>query len=279
MTSAQKPSRQPFLYVALAGVIILLLYVVLAADQSRRVDRHIVVTVEQQQRIVANFENTWQRKPSDAEMIELLDRFTRQEIAWREATRLTLGENDVDIRRRLQQHLESNAADEAVLAAPTREELQQFLDAHADDFRVDPLLTFRQIYFDNTNNTIGADASARFMLGRLQNQVMPEDLATLGDPSPLPTYIEEVRSADINPLFGREFTLILAASPVGKWVGPIPSKLGLHIVYIDARAAGRIPELAEVDVVVTEKWLETKRSAAIEDLYRRLDETYTITVE
>jgi len=279
MTSAQKSSRQPFLYVALAGVIILLLYVVLAADQSRRVDRHIVVTVEQQQRIVANFENTWQRKPSDAEMIELLDRFTRQEIAWREATRLTLGENDVDIRRRLQQHLESNAADEAVLAAPTREELQQFLDAHADDFRVDPLLTFRQIYFDNTNNTIGADASARFMLGRLQNQVMPEDLATLGDPSPLPTYIEEVRSADINPLFGREFTLILAASPVGKWVGPIPSKLGLHIVYIDARAAGRIPELAEVDVVVTEKWLETKRSAAIEDLYRRLDETYTITVE
>ena len=279
MTSIRKPSRQPFLYVALAGCIILLLYVLLVADQSRRVDRHIVVTVDQQQRIVANFEDTWQRKPSDAEMSELLDRFTRQEIAWREATRLALGGNDVDIRRRLQHHLESNAADEAVRVAPTQEMLQQFLDAHADDFRVDPLLTFRQIFFDNTDNAIGADASARFMLGRLQNQDMPEDLAKLGDASPLPTYIEEVRSADINPLFGAEFTAVLAASPVGEWAGPIPSELGLHIVYIDSRAGGEIPELAEVEDEVTEKWRDDKRSAAIDDLYQRLIETYNVTVE
>jgi len=279
MTSAQKPSRQPFLYVALAGVIILLLYVLLVADQSRRVDRHIVVTVDQQQRMVANFENTWQRKPSDAEMSELLDRFARQEIAWREATRLALGRNDVDIRRRLQHHLESNAADDAVRAVPTREELQQFLDAHADDFRVDPLVTFRQVFFDNTDNAIGADASARFMLGRLQNQDMPEDLAKLGDASQLPTYIEEVRSADINPLFGAEFTAVLAASPVGEWAGPIPSELGLHIVYIDSRAGGEIPELAEVEDEVAEKWRDDKRSAAIDDLYRRLIETYNVTVE
>ena len=279
MTSAQKPSRQPFLYVALAGVIILLLYVLLVADQSRRVDRHIVVTVDQQQRMVANFENTWQRKPSDAEMSELLDRFARQEIAWREATRLALGRNDVDIRRRLQHHLESNAADDAVRAVPTREELQQFLDAHADDFRVDPLVTFRQVFFDNTDNAIGADASARFMLGRLQNQDMPEDLAKLGDASQLPTYIEEVRSADINPLFGAEFTAVLAASPVGEWAGPIPSELGLHIVHIDSRAGGEIPELAEVEDEVAEKWRDDKRSAAIDDLYRRLIETYNVTVE
>ena len=279
MTSTRKPSRQPFLYVALAGVIILLLYVLLVANQSGRVDRQIVVTVAQQQRIVANFENTWQRKPSDAEMSELLDRFTRQEIAWREATRLALGGNDVNIRRRLQHHLESNAADEAVRAAPTREELQQFLDAHADDFRVDPLLTFRQIFFDNTDNAIGADASARFMLGRLQNQDIPEDLAKLGDVSPLPTYIEEVRSADINPLFGREFVAVLAASPVGEWAGPIPSELGLHIVYIDSRAGGEIPELVEVETDVTEKWRAAKRSTAIDDLYRRLIETYNVTVE
>ena len=279
MTSAYEPSRKPFLYVAIAGVIILLLYVLVSVDQTWRPGKHVTITVEQQQRIAANFERTWQRKPTDSEMSDLLDSSARQEIAWREATRLALGRDDSDIRRRLQQHLEAIVADDAVILPATREELQAFLDGHADDFRVDPLLTFRQIHFDNTDNAIGADASARFLLGRLQNQDMPEDISELGDPSPLPTYIEEVREPEISPLFGREFAAALSAAPVGEWIGPVPSRLGLHIVYIDQSVAGRIPDLDEIAEEVDEKWRAARRSAAIDDLYRRLAESYDVTIE
>jgi hypothetical protein len=275
----QEPSRKPFLYVAIAGVVILLLYVLVSVDQTWRPGKHVTITAEQQQRIAANFERTWQRKPTDSEMGELLDSLARQEIAWREATRLELGRDDADIRRRLQQHLEAIAADEAVRMPATREELQIFLDDHADDFRIDPLLTFRQIHFDNTDNAIGADASARFLLGRLQNQDMPEDISELGDPSPLPTYIEEVREPDISPLFGREFAATLSAAPVGEWIGPIRSRLGLHIVYIDQSIAGRIPDLDEIAEQVDEKWRAARRAAAIDDLYRRLAESYEVTIE
>ena len=230
-------------------------------------------------RLAANFERTWQRKPTDTEMRDLLESFARQEIAWREATRLALGRDDADIRRRLQQHLEAIVADDAVLVPAPREELQAFLDGHADEFRVDPLLTFRQIYFDNTDNAIGADASARFLLGRLRNQDMPEDFSALGDPSPLPTYIEEVREPEISPLFGREFAAALSAAPVGEWIGPVPSGLGLHIVYIDQSVAGRVPDLDEIAEEVDEKWRAARRSAAIDDLYRRLAESYEVTIE
>jgi hypothetical protein len=279
MTSVQEPSRKPFLYVAIAGFVILLLYVLVSVDQTWRPGKHVIITDEQQQRIAANFERTWQRKPTDSEMNELLDSFARQEIAWREATRLALGRDDADIRRRLQQHLEAIAADDAVLVPATREELQTFLDDHADEFRVDPLLTFRQIHFDNTDNAIGADASARFLLGRLRNQDMPEDISKLGDPSPLPTHIEEVREPEISPLFGREFAAALSAAPVGEWIGPVPSRLGLHIVYIDQSVAGRIPDLDEIAEEVDEKWRAARRSVAIEDLYRRLAKSYDISIE
>ena len=279
MTSMQEPSRKPFLYVAIAGVVILLLYLLVAVDQTWRPGKRVTITAEQQQRISANFERTWQREPTDSEMSELLDTFARQEIAWREATRLALGRDDADIRRRLQQHLEAIASDEAVRVPATREELQAFLDENADDFRVDPLLTFRQIHFDNTDNAIGADASARFLLGRLQSQDMPEDISKLGDPSPLPTYIEEVREPDMSPLFGSEFAAALSAAPVGEWIGPIPSRLGLHIVYIDQSIAGRIPDLDEIAEQVDEKWRAARRAAAIEDLYRRLAESYEVTIE
>lgn len=279
MTFMQEPSRKPFLYVAIAGVVILLLYVLVAVDQTWRPSKRVTITSEQQQRIAANFESTWQRKPTDSEMGELLDTFARQEIAWREATRLALGRDDADIRRRLQQHLEAIASDEAARVPATREELQAFLDENSNDFRVDPLLTFRQIHFDNSDNAIGADASARFLLGRLQNQDMPEDISKLGDPSPLPTYIEEVREPDMSPLFGREFAAALSAAPVGEWIGPIPSRLGLHIVYIDQSIAGRIPDLDEIAEQVDEKWRAARRAAAIDELYRRLAESYEVTIE
>jgi hypothetical protein len=279
MTSANQPSPKVFMYVAIAGVMILFLYLLVIVDTHWLSNTNVIVSVEQQQRIVSEFENTWQRKPSEAEMDDLIKTFARQEIAWREAARLSLGSNDADIRRRMQQHLELLAAEEAGRAHPTPEELHLFLSEHANEFRVDPFITFRQIYFDNTDNVIGADASARYILGRLQNQPMPEDISSLGDPSPLPTYLEKVPGSEITTIFGADFVAELAIAPTGEWVGPVSSKLGLHVVYVDDRIAGRIPGLAEVRDAVEEKWAAAQRTAAIEDMYQRLEERYRVTKE
>ena len=275
----KEPSRNPFIYDATAGVIILILYLLVTFDQRWRPGRHIVVSAEMQQALFTTFTNNWQREPSQLEMEEIIDEFTRREIAWREATRLSLGQDDAIIRRRLQQHLELIAAEEAMQVSPTREELQVYLGDHANDFLADPVMTFRQIFFDNNGNVIGADASARYMLGTLRTQGMPDDLSSLGDPSSLPAYIDDVQISDLIPVFGREFTDGLFAAPVGEWIGPFSSALGLHIVYIDARSAGRLPDLDEIAYAVEEKWRAARRTAAIDDLYLELAEKYRVTIE
>ena len=117
------------------------------------------------------------------------------------------------------------------------------------------------------------------MLGKLRDQKMPDDLSSLGDPSSLPVYIDKVQISELIPVFGREFTGELFAAPVGEWIGPFSSSLGLHIVFIDSRSAGRLPELDEIAAAVEEKWRSARRSAAIEDLYRLLAEKYKVTIE
>ncbi len=246
------------------------------ADQLRK---DIVVSPEQQQQLSADFQRTWQRQPTDLELDEMLQRFVRQEIAWRESIRLALGQDDIDIRRRMQQKLEGQAADQATQRLPTQNEMQAYLNEHADSFRVDPRLSFRQIYFDNQENTIGADAAARFMLGTLRSRDVPEDISELGDPSPLSARFAKVRSSEISIMFGQNFAASLGEASLREWVGPFTSSFGLHLAYVDERVDGRLPGLVEIEDKVRRRWLEDRRTAAIEDMYEGLAETYSVTIE
>ncbi|MGA8203206.1 MAG: hypothetical protein WB812_01730, partial [Woeseiaceae bacterium] len=51
------------------------------------------------------------------------------------------------LRRRIAQKM-SFMADELDPPAPTDAELQAWLDAHPEDYRVEPTYSFRQVYFD-----------------------------------------------------------------------------------------------------------------------------------
>jgi hypothetical protein len=241
--------------------------------------KDIVVSPEQQQTLSADFQRGWQRPPTDVELDRILQRFIRQEMAWRESIRLSLGQDDIDVRRRLQQILEAQAADQATQKLPTRDEMQGYLNEHADSFRVDPRLSFRQIYFDNHDNTIGADAAARYMLGTLRNQDLPEDISDLGDPSPLSTRFGDVRSSEISTMFGQNFAGSLGEAGLREWVGPLTSSFGLHIAYVEDRTEGRLPALGEIEDKVRRRWLEDRRTAAIEEMYQGLAETYSVTIE
>ena len=64
----------------------------------------------------------------------------------REAMAAGLDRDDTVIRRRLRQKLEFLHEDAADTAAPTDAELQAWLDAHADAFRTEPRVSFRQVF-------------------------------------------------------------------------------------------------------------------------------------
>ena len=72
----------------------------------------------------------------------------REEVYCREAIALGLDRDDTVIRRRLRQKMEFVSDDVAAQAAPTDAELNAYLQAHPETFRVEPRFTFRQVYLD-----------------------------------------------------------------------------------------------------------------------------------
>lgn len=269
--------KEPLLHFLAIGALIFALYSITAGKGSNPGD--IVVSVGQQENLLNTFARTWQRAPTPEEYNGLLRDYIREEIAYRESRSMGLDQDDVVIRRRLRQKLELLAEDVASLGAPTDGDLQSYLDTHATDFALEPRLTLRQVYFSRDRRGAAAEQDAVQLLQRIVNDGPDGDFEQFGDPLPLPTTLENLRESEIARMFGQVFTDGLQGLETGRWAGPVESGFGLHLVFIEAREAGRTPDLAEVRDAVQREWLSQRRRDAVDALYGRLAENYSIEIE
>jgi hypothetical protein len=269
--------KEPLIHFLLLGGLIFVLYS-MVSDRDEDPDE-IFISRGQQENLINTFSRTWQRPPTPQEYQGLLRDYIRQEIAYREGQTMGLDEDDIVIRRRLRQKLELLAEDVAALVPPTAAELQAYLDDHAETFMLDPRLTLQQIYFSTDRRGDTARQEALAMLEALNSGVLNEPARSLGDPLPLPSEIDDLRVSEIDRLFGGEFTAGLQELEIGTWSGPVRSGFGWHLVLIEEKVAGRVPQLNEIRDTVQREWLNDRRLETIEGLYQRLAENYTIEIE
>lgn len=269
--------KEPLFHFLLLGALIFVAY-----DQwagKGHAPDEILISRGQQENLLNTFGRTWQRPPTAEEFQGLLRDYLRQEIAYREGRAMGLDQDDIVIRRRLQQKLELLAEDVASLALPSEQDLQDFLDAHPEDFMIEPRLTLRQVYFSRDRRGADAGQDALDVLRRIPSDGPDGDFEQLGDPLPLPARIEDLRESEIARLFGGQFTDGLQGLEPGHWAGPVESGFGLHLVFIEARAAGRTPELAEVRDAVQRELSSQRRREAVDSLFERLAGNYTVEIE
>lgn len=274
----RKLLREPLLHFFLLGGLVFLAYAWVSDFKGDSQDS-IVVTLRQQENLANTFERTWQRPPTTEELAGLVVDFIRQEIAYRESQNMQLDRDDIVIRRRLRQKLEMLAEGLATLAPPTDEELQVFLDANPERFRLPAVLTIQHVYFNTDDDAESAEQRAIALLQRLKDAPSTVDLDAVGDPSMLPPYLNDVREPELASLFGGNFATDLSEIEVGTWEGPVRSGYGLHLVRVDNRTPGYLPKLDEVSESVQRDFLWDRRKEAIDALYDRLADNYTISVE
>jgi len=269
--------KEPLIHFLLLGAIIFLVYDQVAGKGSA--PDEIFISRGQQENLLNTFGRTWQRPPTPEEFQGLLQDYVRQEIAYRESREMGLDQDDIVIRRRLRQKLELLAEDVASLAAPTDQDLQSYLEANAEDFAIEPRLTFRHVYFSRDRRGEDAGEDAAQLLQRIATDGPAGDFEQLGDPLPLPFELRDIRESEVARLFGTVFTDGLKGLEVGQWSGPVESGFGLHLVFLEAREAGRLPRLPEVRDAVQREWLSERRREAVDSLYERLAENYSIEIE
>ena len=253
--------REPLLHFLLLGLGLFGLHAAVApADRDgRRID----IDAAQLSGIDRQFRATWSRPPTAAELSALAEQRIRDEIVYREGRAMGLDRDDAMIKRRVRQKYDLISEDENGRAA-TDAELDAYRRAHPQLFMQPGVVTFDQSFFGN-NTAAAASAAGRGDPGP-------------GQPSLLPRHVETTPVDAVARDFGSAFAARLAGLPVGRWIGPVASGYGLHLVRVSSRSGRVLPPLAAVRGDVEREWENDRRLKAREADYARLRQEYVVTV-
>ena len=271
--------KEPLLHFLLLGGGLFLAFSLLPGSVGTGEQGKIVITQGQLASMMESFTRTRQRPPTPEEWEGLIRARVREEVYYREALALGLDKDDSIIRRRLQQKMEFVSDDIAAQAAPTDAELNAYLLAHPDTFRVEPRVTFRQVYLNPEKHGVSLAHDATQLLALLNRAGGKTDLSALGDAVMLAHEFDALPAGEVRRLFGGAFAATLGGLSPGRWQGPVQSAYGVHLVFVSQRLEGRVPALADVRDDVRREWQEARRVEANERFYQALLTRYTVTVE
>jgi hypothetical protein len=259
--------REPLFHFLLAGLA-LFLFSAWRGEEADPQSRRITLDEAQVSRLVAAWQQTWQRPPTPDEIDGLIRDYIREEIYYREAKRLGLDENDTVIRRRLRAKMEFLATAEIENAEPSKAVLQAWFDRNKARYAADVRYSFDQLYLSDPRR-------AAALLAQLQRGAAWQGK---GDPISLPTSMDRAGCAEIERTFGEEFAAGLAKLPTGEWSGPVRSGFGTHLVLIRSAEAASPPKLVDVRQQVENDWRAATIEARKAKAYQALLDGYTIKI-
>jgi hypothetical protein len=266
--------REPLVHFLIIGASLFLAFDLTQTERTGAPNR-IVVEAGQVAQLAAQFERTWLRPPNEKELAGLVETYVRDEVYYREAMAMGLDRDDPQVRRRMRLKLEFLLEDLTGAEPAADEVLRAYLQQHPDRFRIEPRLSFRQVYL-NLDRRQDLAADAEQTLADLRAGVSPE---TLGDPTMLPYEQTAATQSEIARTFGETFAQEVIALEPGVWSGPLHSGFGAHLVLVTEHREGRLPELAEVRAEVEREYLVQRRKELKDLAYRKLREGYEVVIE
>jgi len=267
-------AREPLAHFLIAGALVFLVAswrgsTVDPADRTITIDEAKVTWLARQ------FEQTWQRTPTPAEIDQLIRDYVKEEVYYREALRMGLDQEDPIIRRRMRSKMEFLASSEVESVVPSDAELQAWLDKNPARYATEARFSFDQVYLGPASDDAVRDA-APAALARLKRGEAPGGLSK---PISLPASLDDADTDSVTRSFGDDFAAALAKAPIGSWIGPVASGYGLHLVRVRKAEAGAKPKLADVRQRVENDWraetLETRTARA----YQALLDGYRVKIE
>jgi hypothetical protein len=269
--------REPLVHFMILGAALFALQAVLGEPEDGG-DSRVEITAGEIEHLRATWTRKRGRSPSDAELRELVDGRLREEIYYREAVRMGLGEDDVIVRRRLAQKLEFLINNLTIPEEPPTPELQAFFTANAERYREPAQASFTHAYFSSDRRSEATADAETLLVELLAAASPPTRAAERGDP-----FMHRFDHADRSPQdvakhFGHDFARSLFELEPGGWQGPLRSAYGMHLVRLTAKHPPRGVELSEIRDEVVRDWRTARRREANTDAYARLRAGYEISV-
>lgn len=270
--------REPLLHFLLLGAGLFAVYhYVQPAGMAEPSSKQIRISLDELSGLVQLFQSQWKREPTVQELEHLMENRVREEILYREALALGLDKDDSIVRRRLAQKMQFLTEDVAAAREPTTAELKAWYDKNRAMFAQPGRVSFRHLYFSPDQRGERARDDAMKALAMLAGQPEDTKLAdSLADPFMFQDYYRERAPEFLGKEFGPQFALAVAKLPPGKWMGPIESGFGWHLVFVDTLIPGRVPAFEEIEAEVKSAWLEEQKALAWQKAYRDMRAKYTV---
>jgi hypothetical protein len=271
MNKFKKILKEPILLFLLLGITLFILYSLSTRFVERR-NRQIVVSQSQIAILQESFRKTWNRTPTEKELSAQIDNYIMDEIFFREAVAMGLDKTDPAVKRRLRQIIEL-MLDDYTTIFPNEAQLRIYLSEHPEKFQEDPRISFRHLYYPFEEKE-----KAENFLSSLQKDYSLEAKHT-ESLMMIPAAFNGESQKEISRLFGNRFTDQVFTAEIGKWIGPVESAYGWHLVLINEKIDGLVPDLNEIWDVVEREWAVERKNALKEEQYKIMREQYKISIE
>lgn len=262
--------REPLVHFVVLGGLTFVVYDQ-ATGEAQADSRRIVVTTEKQDELASEFEERAGRAPDSSERERIVEGHIREELLYREGLSLGLDRDDPVVRRRVIKKAQFVRGSYDVIADPTEEQLQTFLDENAARYAKDQRFDFEQ-YFVAEREDRDAEAEANEILSALESGAKVEgkgDQHTRG----------RMYSNDrIVQSHGQAFADLIVQQQSGTWVA-LQGDNGWHVTKLEKIHASSTPPLAEVRNQVTLDWKNAERGRAAQEVIEQLRGEYEIVVE
>jgi hypothetical protein len=271
----KKILKEPFFHFILIGIALFILYGMVNKQSSSK--NTILINDFDISSLISKWEMQWKRPPTEKELQNLINLNIKQEIFYQEALKMNLDHNDEIIKRRLSQKMKFLSNDIASLIEPTEEELQQYYKEHGDKYLTPTSYSLYQITFSPDKRKDNFKDAAE-TLKQFPDATF-EEMKNWGDALPFPFYYPEITSIELGLQLGSKFPDGINDQELNKWVGPIPSGFGYHLVYITNKAEPKLLdfELRKKDVI---RDFEYDQQQEIDELiYRELKKKYNIEID
>ena len=271
--------RDPLLHFAVAGALLFAGYsLVNRGETNASATNPVHISQGDVRWLKETFANQWQRSPTDDELRGLVAGFLEEQLFAREAKTLGLDQDDTIVRRRLAQKLAFLVDDTSRAVEPSDEELRQFYNSNAEHFRVEPRLSFTQIFF-NPERRRHAETDAEAALVLISTVGGDDRAKTMGDPTLLETEFHDVDTQTISNVFGGDFARTVFLLKPGSWAGPVKSGYGVHLVRITDRRPATLRPFEEVRPKVLAEWRRQIEDQTKAQYLGKLREKYGVVID
>ncbi len=269
--------KEPLFHFLVIGAGLFLLYGV-TVNEPEDEETRIEINTVRADRMVTLWEKRWNRPPTQEEFNGLIEQYINEEVLYREALAMRLDSDDPVVRRRMAQKVRFISNDIISIDTPSDTVLQAYLDTHASKYQLAGEVTFQHIYFNPAKHDETMKEEAKALLAKLSKENNGIDTQSTGDGFLHGTTFSEMKVFEINRLFGKDFAQKLFEQPIGKWVGPLVSGYGLHLIRIDSRTPSKTATLEIAKQSILEDWTADERKKVNDAFISNLRKQYDVVI-